>query len=374
MYKKLGLILLSILVFSCGTQDKRAQLERLKNQRAELDEQIKKLEEEIANGGDSSFVLEKLKPVKITEIKSSMFKHYIEIQGTIESDNNIFVPPQFGGVVTKIYVKEGDRVSSGQLLAELDGTILLKSIDQLKTGLDLATTVYERQKRLWDQKIGSEIQYLQAKANKESLEKQLVTVQEQYKLTKITAPISGIVDEIKIKEGEAAAPGFGAIRIVQLSNLKIKASLSDSYVGRVTKNDEVKVLIPALDKEFNLTIDNVSQAIDANNRTFSIEIRIPGKEKGIKPNMLAVLTINDYSNDDALIVPLNVLQKTAEEESFLFVAAKNSDNWTVKKRFVKPGQYYKDSIEILEGLTTGENVVTFGFNDLADDQSVIISE
>ncbi|MFZ0389037.1 MAG: efflux RND transporter periplasmic adaptor subunit [Calditrichia bacterium] len=364
-----------IFLFSCGSGDKQAQLNKLEAQRDALENKIAQLKSEIQarNGSPENG---KIAYVDMEEVEPVMFRHFIQVQGSVESDNNIFVPPQTSGVVKKIYVKEGDAVSKGQLLAELDGAVYERNIAELENSLELATTVFERQQRLWDKKIGSEIQYLQAKNNKEGLEKKLATVREQYRMTKITAPISGTVDEVAIKEGEAAAAGFGAIRIVQLSALKVKAKLSENYISHVSAGDTVQVLIPVIDLQFRQVVESVSQVIDPQNRTFDIELEVPKTKKAVKPNMLAVLTINNYSNPRALTVPVNSLQKTGSDY-FLFTARQNPDNagdhWIVERRKVVPGEYQGDRVEVIKGLQAGEHVVTFGYQDLADGQTVMLS-
>ena len=369
-------LILGIFLVSCGSNDPQAKLRELESQRDDLTVQIEELKKEVAqNNGDSGN--NKMSYVQLKKVIPTDFKHFIKIQGTIESDNNILVPPQSPGIVKKIYVEKGDQVKKGQLLAELDGAIYESTIQELKTNLKLAKTVFERQKRLWNKKIGSEIQYLQAKTNKEGLEQKLTTVNEQYKLTKINSPISGTIDQVLIKEGEAAAAGFGAIRVVQLSDLKIKAVLSESYISILKTGDLVDVHIPVLGKNLKLKIDAVSQVIDPKHRTISIEIVIPKGETSIKPNMLAVLTINDYENSTALTVPVDVLQKTGGE-MFLFAAKEHpeypDEKWLVEKRFVEPGKYYAEEIEILKGLNENEHVVVFGFQDLADGQTVKIGD
>jgi membrane fusion protein (multidrug efflux system) len=375
MKKIIILILGVVFLFSCGSGDKQAQLKKLEAQRDALDTKIAQLKAEIQdkNGSRENG---KIAYVDMEEVIPTMFRHFIQVQGTVESDNNIFVPPQASGVVKKIYVKEGDTVSEGQLLAELDGAVYESSIAELENSLQLATTIFERQQRLWDKKIGSEIQYLQAKTNKEGLEKKLATVREQYRMTKIIAPISGTVDEVAIKEGEAAAAGFGAVRIVQLSALKIKAKLSENYISQVSVGDTVQVLIPVIDLKFKQVVKAVSQVIDPQNRTFDIELKVPRMKQAVKPNMLAVLTINNYSNSRALTVPVNSLQKTGSDY-FLFTARQNHDNvndhWVVERREVLPGEYQGDRIEISKGLKAGEHVVTFGYQDLADGQTVMLS-
>jgi RND family efflux transporter MFP subunit len=365
-------ILIMMIISACGPRDKQGRLARMEAQREALSVQIEQLKAEIAGETDAA-PKEALAYVRGIELQPSLFQHYIQVQGTVESDNNILIPAQSNGVVKKIHVRQGDSVNQGQLLAELDGTIMERSIDELTHSLQLVTTIYERQERLWKKNIGSELEYLQAKNNKESLEKKLETLNEQHKLTKIHAPISGTVDDVMIKEGEMAAAGFGTIRIVQLSQLKITVSLSENYIARVSKKHPVKVQIPVVGREMELKIDAVSQVIDPNNRTFQIEIQIPAREKDIKPNMLSVVTINDYTNSEALTVPQNVVQDTGTDH-FLFVAKKQNDEWIAQRRTVALGENYANRVEIREGLSAGEFVITFGFQALADGQSISIQQ
>ncbi len=365
-------VLIVMLIASCAPpRDNQARLARLEAQREALKAQIDQLKAEIAQEGGEA-PQEVLAYVRGIEVQPSFFQHFIQAQGTVESDNNILIPAQSNGVVKKIHVQQGDDVRQGQLLAELDGAIMESGIAELEHGLELATTIYERQDRLWKKNIGSELEYLTAKNNKEGLERKLETLQEQYKLTKVRAPISGTVDDVLIKEGEMAAAGFGTIRIVQLSRLKLKAYLSENYISRVKRGDTVRVRIPVAAREMDLTIGSVSQVIDPNNRTFQIEIRIPAREKGLMPNMLAVITINDYSNPEALTVPQNVVQETGSE-SFLFVAEERDGKWIAQRRTVVSGENYGEQLEINDGLSAGEFVVTFGFQNLADGQPVSIN-
>ena len=363
-------VLSLLLVPACRRGDKQAELDRLEAQREALDKRIEQLRAEIsrANGPAAE---EPLAYVRGVEVQPSLFRHFIQVQGTVESDNNILIPAQSSGVVKRLYVRQGDRVTEGQLLAELDGAILESSLAEVQNALSLATTIYERQARLWDKNIGSEIEYLQAKNNRENLEKRLNTLQEQYRLTKITSAIDGMVDDVMIKEGEMAAAGRGAVRIVQLSRLKIEASLSENYISRVRKRDPVRVTLPVAGRSYDLAIDAVSQVIDPNNRTFNIEIRLPSRESELKPNMLAVVTINDYTNPQALTVPQNVVQETGDSP-FLFVVEEENGRKLARRRTVTPGEAYDNRLEILDGLAAGETVITFGFQTLADGQPVSV--
>jgi membrane fusion protein, multidrug efflux system len=361
-FQKSVIILASVLLIaSCGSNPE-ARLERLKAEREKLNNQIAQLESVAANNNNGNQA--RVTPVKVEPARNKEFRHYIEVQGNVESEGNVNVPAESPGIVQRIHVKRGEAVQRGQLLAELDATIILKSIAQVETGLELATTMFERQQRLWDQKIGSEVQYLQAKTSKESLEKQLATLNEQLNLFRITAPISGTVDEVIIKEGEMAAAGFPAFRVVQLTNLKVRANLSENYITSVNPKDPVTVRFPLLNRELQLKVDAVSQVIDPNSRTFSIEVRIPQSETGIKPNMMAVLVVNNYVNHGAISVPLNSVQKNGHGE-FLFVAEQNGSGMIAQRRDIKTGLTYANRVEVLEGIKAGENIIVFGHQNLA---------
>lgn len=363
--------IISIVVFliGCGSS-KQDRLNELEAQKEAIEQEIADLRAEIAQENGSGFST-KVAYVDLEKIVPAEFKHFINVQGTVESDNNILIPAKSSGIVKKILVREGEFVQKDQLLAELDGAILEKTISEIETNLELATTVFERQERLWNKKIGSEIQYLQAKTNKESLEKRLASIKEQYKLTKIISPISGKVDQILIKEGEAAAAGFGTIRVVNQQKLKITAKLSEVNMGKIKTGDPVEVSIPMLGMTFNSEIVAVSQVIDPQNRTFPIEVRLPSDDKRIKPNMLVRLTINDYQNVQALTIPVNTIQKTGDQ-MFLFTAEETGTDsmWKVTKRMVTLGNVQDNRAEIRSGLQPGEYVVVFGFQNLADGQAV----
>ena len=369
--KYLVLLGMGLILGACGPRGEEAQLAQLERQRDALTEKIDKLKQEIAQTEVPGVKREKVMNVKISRVEKGLFHHYIQVQGTVESDNNVLVAPQSSGIVKKIHVNAGNRVTKGKLLAELDGSILESGIAEVENGLKLAAMIFERQQRLWDKNIGSEIEFLQAKNNKEGLEKRLDTLEEQYKLTKIFSPLSGTVDEVLIKEGEMAVAGIGAVRVVQLSNLKIKVDLSEVYISQIKKNDLVHVDIPVAGREFDLRVDAVSQVIDPDNRTFQVEMKIPKSETGIKPNMLSVLTINDYTSYQALKVPLNIVQETGTEK-FIFIAEQESGKWIAERRSVQTGKNYNNWVEILSGLQEGEHVVTFGYQNLANGQSLAV--
>ena len=370
--KYLALLGIGLALAACGPRGEEAQLARMEMQRDTLIEKIEILKTKIASKVQPDQKPQKIMDVRIFLLEKELFQHFIQVQGTIESDNNILVAPMASGIVKKIHTATGNNVTKGQLLAELDGSILESSIAEVENGLKLAQTIFERQQRLWDKKIGSEIEFLQAKSNKEGLEKRLSTLNEQYKLTKVFSPISGTVDEVIIKEGEMGAAGMGAFRIVQLSNLKIKVNLSEIYISRINKNDKVHVRIPVVGKEFDLSINTISQVINSDDRTFQITVNIPKTAKDIKPNMLAVLRINDYSNPEALTVPINIVQETGTEK-FLFTASEVDGEWTTQIRTVTTGEDHEGRIEIISGLQEGEYVVTVGYQNLSDGQKLAVT-
>ncbi|MBN1273728.1 MAG: efflux RND transporter periplasmic adaptor subunit [Candidatus Aminicenantes bacterium] len=370
---KKTIILTGILLglYACRPANNQSELERLIKERDALNEKIDRLRaERSAENGAERF--REPVPVQIKEVALQEFRHFITVQGTVESESNILVSPQTPGLVQTLHVRTGDRVTKGQILAELDASVIQRSIEEVKNGLVLARTVFERRARLWEKNIGSEIEYLQAKNNKEALEKKLLTLQEQYQMTLITAPISGTIDEVMIKEGEMAAGGYGAFRIVQLSRLKITASLSENHITRIEQQDIAQISIPVAGIQFEQRLHAVSQVIDPDNRTFDIEILIPRTIKNIKPNMLAVVTINDYTNPQALVVPRNIIQKTGEN-NFIFVAEQKNGNMVARKRVITTGEDYANRVEITGGLSSGENVIVFGFQNLGDGQPISIN-
>ncbi len=376
MKKITGLLAILIMFIACGQQNDVEKLRKLESKRQKLTARIENLKKQISRTSTET-VNRNIPHVEVMVVEEAPFYHYINVQGTVESDNNIFIPAQTGGVVKKIHVKEGERVVKDQLLAELDGSILERRLEQISINLDLASTVYKRQSRLWEKGIGSEVQYLQAKTNKASLEKELAATEEQYKLSKITSPINGSIDEIAIKEGEAVAAGFGTIRVVNLSDMKITGNLSEDYIRRVKAGDTATVNFPVLNISFTSNITAVSQVIDPRNRTFPVDIAIPAATESLQPNILAVITIKDYSNKNALSVPVNVVQKT-EKSHFLFIANPEEDAteemWKVEKRTVKTGLTYQNRVEILSGLAPNEHIIVRGFQELADGQKVIINK
>jgi RND family efflux transporter MFP subunit len=372
---KKALLFITALAFlaSCGSSNnsdkKQAQLEELKKQQAELAIKIKDLEAAIAAEGKTTDNT-KYKNVVVTNAALQSFAHYLDIQGKIDAEENITISAKMPATVTKILVKAGKQVKTGELLAELDNSTIIAGIEELKTGMQLANTLYEKQKSLWDQKIGTEVQYLQAKSQKESLDKKLASLYEQLDMTKIKSPINGTIDEVMLRIGQATAPGAPGIRIVNMGTLKAKAEVAEAYAGRIKEGNEVKINFPDTKKEISARVTYSGKVINAMNRSFSVEASLEGNQD-LHPNMLAILKIADYRNDSAIVVPINTVQNS-EEGQYVMVVKQNGSKYTAERRTVKPGLSYNGNVEILSGLKTGDKVITTGYQDLNQGDALII--
>jgi RND family efflux transporter MFP subunit len=314
-----------------------------------------------------------IKPVEISTIAISNFDHYIEVQGTVKADDEVIVPSEMAGTITHIYVKEGDFVKAGQVLADVDSDILKKSLDEVKTGYELANTVYERQKRLWDQKVGSEIQFLQAKSNKESLENRMATVQEQIAKTKIKSPISGSIEEVPVKVGQMAAPGSPVARVVNFSNVKVKADLAESYSSKVKVGNSVFIHFPDVNEDILSKISFTGSYINPTNRTFSIEVPLKPGNVEYRVNMVAVVKINDYKNPQAISIPVNIIQNSRNGK-YVYLAKASGNNFIAAKQTVEVGQIYNGMAEIVSGLTQGDKIISQGYQTINNGQIVTFSE
>ncbi len=350
-----------LFLAACGNKpnDKKAELEKLKKEQADINSKITKLEDEIGDKKEDV-----AKEVTVYDVKISTFKNYIEIQGKVDAEQNVQVNPEAAGVITNIYVNIGQNVAKGQVLAQIDDAVLRQNIAQLQTQVDLATNLYNRQKNLWDQKIGTEVQYLNAKSQKEGLEKQMAVLRQQASMYKIKSPISGTVDQMDYKVGQAVQPGAPGIRVVNTNDLKAKALVSETYAGRISQGDEVLVEIPDASDSLKTKISFAARTIDPMSRSFSVEVKLPSK-KTYRPNMLAILKIVDYSKANAKTVPIKAIQKS-EKGDYLMVV----DNGKAKKVDVKVGNIYNGDAEILSGINEGDKVIVNGLNNLNEGDSV----
>ncbi len=356
-----------IVIVSCSG-DKTAQLEKLKTKQAELAKQIAELEKEIP--ADSGATKAKSKEVAIVDIAPRKFDHYFQTQGKIDAKENIIVSAKSAGVITQVFVREGDEVRQGQILAQIDNALMTRSIDEIKAGLELATTVYNRQKNLWDQKIGTEVQYLQAKNNKESLERRLATLNEQLDMTRIKSLISGTVDAVNVKVGENAAPGAPAFRVINTEKLKVVAGVSEAFITSIKKGNKVLVDIPDTGKKMEATVSFVGRNIDALSRTFPVEVALPASGD-LRPNMTAVIRVIFHTEAAALCVPVNVVQDI-NGEKVVYVIESAGKQMIARKKIVEVVGVYSNLAEIKSGINSGDKIITVGYQGLNDGEFVKI--
>lgn len=361
--KKAVLFIVSVIFLAACTgksTNKKSELTKLKKERSEIDAKIAKLE---AESGDKP--VKKIVDVSVTEVAKTTFYNYLEVQGKVDAEQNVQVSPEMPGSITRIFVTIGQQVSRGQTLAQIDDQVLRQNIAQLQTQLELATTLYNRQKNLWDQKIGTEVQFLTAKTQKESLQKQIAVLRSQASMYKIKAPISGTVDAMNLRLGQAVSPGMPlGIVIVNANALKVKAQIAESYVSRVNQGDDVTVILPDVPDTIQTKLSYASRVIDQTSRSFNVEIKLPSK-RNYRSNMLAILKIVDYKNTNAIIVPVNVIQKS-ESHDYVFIA----ENGKAKRANVTVGKISDGQAEILSGLKPGDQVVTLGFTDLNEGDTI----
>lgn len=352
----------AVVVSSCGgggETDPAAELQSLKQQKADIDAKIGELEK----ANPTTAAAAKVRAVVLTPVEPEPFQHYIDLQGRVDANQNLPVTAKMPGSLKHVYIQNGDVVKKGQLLADIDDDVIQRGLDELSIQLQTAEDLYNRQKGLWDQKIGTEFQFIQAKSQKEAIEKRIATTKEQARMSKIYAPISGTVDMVMLKAGQAIAPGVPLCQVVNTSDLKIVGEVPESYVAKVQKGEKVKVFFPDLQKEITTVIKYVSKTINPINRSFTIECNLPGRED-FKPNLVAVLKITDYSSPNAITVPVHLIQ-SSESGDYILVAEKSTENsGIVRKAMVKQGSSYNGKVEIKTGLKKGDWLITTGFQDV----------
>ncbi len=380
---------MTLFIVSCGggnneLTQKKEKLEKLKKDQAEATAEIKKLELEIGKLDTAAAKVDKAKLVVLDTVKVENFTHYIDLQGRVDAENISYISPRGpGGQVRAVYVKEGQYVRKGQVLLKLDDVIIRQNVVAARQGLaatknqlELAKSLYGRTKNLWDQHIGTEVQLLQAKTNVDVLENQLKTqqenikaAQEQLNTTSVVSNVSGVADEVNIHVGElfTGAPTAG-IKIVNTSSLKVVTDIPENYLARVSKGTPVLISVPDINKTYNSTISLISQSISATSRGFIAEAKIPN-DKNLKPNLTAMVKIQDYKVPDAMTVPVNVLQ-TDEQGKFVLVAVKEGNSTIARKRQVQVGELYGERLEVKGGLKTGDVIITEGFQNVYDGQSI----
>ncbi len=364
-------LILFLLLVACSsktnTEDPVAQLASLKEQKTALEAQIAALEKDMEVKG---MIEKRLRTVALSEIKTTSFKHFIDLQGRVDADESVAATSKIPGALKKVLIENGDFVNNGQLIAEIEDAVMLKSLAELEGQLVVAEDLYNRQKSLWDQNIGSEVQYIQAKNNKETIERSIATLKENWEMTKIYAPTSGTVDMVMLKQGQAIAPGVPLCTILNLNELKIVGAVTEAYAAKVKRGDQVQVYFPDLEKEITTTVSYVSKSINQVNRTFIVECEL---SKGdYRANQIAVMKIVDYHNPKAITIPVNLIQ-TGEDGDYVMIADKTGEGQeaVVKKVNIQQGQNYNGYVEIVSGLHPGDMVISTGFQDVNTGETIV---
>ncbi len=365
------LSIITIVLTSCGdktVEAKKASLEKLKTEQAALTTKIKALEDEIKSSGAKLDSREKIINVAVSNVETSKYNHYITVQGRVDGDENATISAKVPGLVLNVLVKPGSVVKAGQVLAEFDGNAIRKQIQPLETNLAFLTDLYNKQKALWDKQIGSEIQYKQAKTNKEALEQNIAAMREQLSMYKITASVNGTIDVVNLKVGQMAMPGMPYFTIVNFNKLKVKADVAETFANKIKEGNVAQVEFPDINKSIISKITYSGKGISALNRTFGVEVALPNDNTYL-PNMIAVLKIIDYSKDNAMVIPVNCIQNS-QEGSIVYVAVTENGRTIAKKHLVTVGSTYNDKAEILSGLAIGEKLITVGYGDLNDGELI----
>lgn len=369
MKNSIMIMLLAVLLVACGggSKDPKAELEKLKKEREKIETQIAKLEEEIAKTDTTNS--DKVTEVVGTPVQAMVFKSYIEVQGRVDADESVSITTEIPGTITKINVKVGDHVAKGQVLAETDVRAQQQQLAVMQTSMALVNQMYEKQKNLWDQKIGTEVQFLQMKTAKEAMESSLNAIQEQIRMSKIISPIDGTIDLVNLKIGQAVSPGMGVINVVNFNNMKVKADVAESYASRIRNNNEVMIFFPDMNDSVAGKVHYASRAINAMSRTFAVEVLLDNK-KEYHPNTVAKLKINDYQSPaPEVVLPVKYIQK-GTSESYVMVA----ENGKAVKKQVKTGREYAGMAEITEGIKAGDIIITMGYELVNEGDKVTVAK
>jgi len=386
MKKILFTIITAVLLLACGSGQKQSvdelissgNLENIRAKKGEISKQQKDLELQVKKLDSIISILdsnEKFPLVSTIQVHTHKFNHFLELQGDVKTKQNVLIYPEMQGTLQKVYVREGQRVSKGQLLATIDDGGLSSQLGQLKTQAELAKTTFERQKRLWEQKIGSEIQYLQAKTNYEATENTVKQLQSQLAKSTIRAPFSGIIDDVIKDQGTVVAPGQGSevFRIVNLSNMYIEVDVPESYLGGIKNGKTAIVYFPMLGDTITSKIRQTGNFIHPNNRSFSAEIPVPNSNGNIKPNLTAKVSLNDYTNEKAITIPQSIISENSQGDQYVYVAQeKDKDIAVVSRRVIHTGRTQDSVVEVLSGIADGDLLVKEGARTVKDGQNVQI--
>ncbi|WP_024482125.1 efflux RND transporter periplasmic adaptor subunit [Cellulophaga baltica] len=374
----------AFLLVACGGDKKKSvedviattNPEEIRTKRAELVGEQQTIHDKIKQLDEALTQYDTVKKVPlITTItaKNEVFNHYLELQGNVTTKDLLVITPEYNGILTNIYVKEGQNVRKDQILGKIDDGGLSQQVAQLEIQAELAKTTFERQKRLWDQQIGSEIQYLQAKSTYEAQSRAVAQLQQQIAKTVIKAPFSGTIDDVITEQGSVVAAGQSPImRIVNLDHMYIETDVPENYITNVSKGKSVEVEFPILGKTISTKIRQAGDFINPSNRTFKVEVGIPSKESGVKPNLTARLKINDYTNENAVLIPQSIISENADGEQYVYLVSdkKANEEGIAKKIIIKTGKTQGDVIEVLEGLENGAEIIKEGARSVEDGQTV----
>jgi membrane fusion protein, multidrug efflux system len=359
----------TMIMLSCSQTDDNTKLSKdLEKYQAEiraLEEKVEETEKKISgldNGEDERF----REPVVVESLSPTTFRHFFEASGAVIPVEEAFISPEVGGQITDVFVKEGQRVKKGQLLAKLNTEVTEKTIAEINSSLSLAADVFERQKRLWEQKIGSELQYLEAKNNKVSLENKLATLKAQLRMAQVSSPIDGVVEKVNQKKGELAMPGGQMMRIVSLDEVYVRADVSERFLPSIQKGDEVELVFPSYpDFKLVTTISRTGNVVNINNRTFEIELKVKNTDEQLKPNMIAIININDFTADSAIVIPTRVIKEDLKGK-YVYVVDKKQNDMIARKQYIEPGVSYQNKTMVIQGLTSNDQLITDGYNRVSD--------
>lgn len=388
MRKIYTLLVITTVLISCGEKKTQSlediiatkDLKQIRAKKSELDAEILAISDKIKLLNIEIEELDTLKRVPLVSaitIKNEVFTHYLELQGNVKTKQNVLIYPEMPGTLERVFVKEGQQVRKGEILAKIDDGGMAQQVAQLEATTSLAKTTYERQKRLWEQKIGSEIQFLQTKTNYEAQKNTLAQLKKQLDKATIRAPFSGVIDDVVKDQGTVVSPGPGSeiFRIVNLGNMYIEADVPETYIANINQGKDVIIEFPILGKTLETTVRQTGNFINPANRTFKVEIGVPNKDKSIKPNLTAKLKINDYTSPEAILIPQSIISENAEGKQYVYVVKDiHGDTGNAKQVVVKTGKTQGDIIEILEGVSVGDLLIKAGARSVKDGQEVKITK
>lgn len=365
----------NLLLASCGgnNKDPKAELEKLKKEQAATQAKIAELETKTGAGAEAAAA--NITPVSVMKVQPENFKSYLEVQGRVDFDQNATVGSRAAGTLTSLNVQRGDRVSKGQVLATVDASVLDANMAELRTRMDLAKTIYDKQAGLWKQQIGTEVQYLQSKNNYEALQRNLATLNQQRALYNVVAPFAGTVEEVLPKLGEVTAPGAPVVRLASGAGGKILVDVSEAYGNSIKQGDKAVVTIPDLGgEELPATVRVVTRTINATSRTFTVELALAnGRAADLRPNMVATVRIQNYARQNATVIPVDLVQKD-EQNSYVYVVGEAGGKTVARKRIIHIGNTYNGKVEITSGLKNDDQVISGGYQNLNDGQAVKVSK